>query len=40
VEAHDYITPFPTKVITPNVGTKTGGWLMDFVPMAALAVTF
>ena len=40
VEAHDYITPFPTKVITPNVGTKTSGWLMDFVPMGALAFMF
>lgn len=40
VEVHDFITPFPTKVITPNQGTKTSGWLMDFVPMGALAVTF
>jgi hypothetical protein len=40
VEVHDYMTPFPTKVITPARGSKTGGWLMDFVPMGALAVTF
>lgn len=40
LEVHDYMTPFPTKVITPTQGTKVGGWLMDFVPMAALAITF
>ncbi len=40
VELHDYLTPFPLKVIAPAAGTKTGGWLMDFVPMGALAVTF
>jgi hypothetical protein len=41
VEAHDYLTPFPTKVIAPALGSKGGsGWLMDFVPMAALAFTF
>ena len=39
-ELHNYITPFPTKVIAPAQGTKAGGWLMDFVPMAALAITF
>jgi hypothetical protein len=40
VEAHEYITPFPTKVITPALGSKTSGFLMDFVPMGALAITF
>jgi len=40
VEAHEYITPFPTKVIAPAQGSKTSGWLMDFVPMGALAITF
>ena len=40
VEVHDYMTPFPTKVIVPSRGTKTSGWLMDFVPMGALALTF
>lgn len=40
VEAHEYITPFPTKVITAAQGSKTSGWLMDFVPMGALAITF
>jgi len=40
VEVHDYMTPFPSKVIAPARGSKTGGWLMDFVPMGALAFTF
>ena len=40
VEVHDYMTPFPTKVIAPARGSKVSGWLMDFVPMGALAVTF
>ena len=40
VEVHDYITPFPTKVIALARGSKTSGWLMDFVPMGALAYTF
>jgi opacity protein-like surface antigen len=40
LEVHDYITAFPTKVIAPNLGTKTSGWLMDFVPMGALAIMF
>ncbi|MGA2182299.1 MAG: outer membrane beta-barrel protein [Bryobacteraceae bacterium] len=41
VEVHDYLTPFPTKVITPNQGTKAGsGWLQDFVPMFGLSFTF
>jgi hypothetical protein len=40
VEVHDYLTPFPTNVITPNVGTKAGGWIQDLVPMVGLSFTF
>ncbi|HLJ47230.1 MAG TPA: outer membrane beta-barrel protein [Bryobacteraceae bacterium] len=41
LEVHDYLTPFPNKVIAPGLGAKGGsGWLQDFVPMAALAITF
>ena len=40
LEVHDYLTPFPTKVIAPVPGVKLGGWLQDFVAMAALAFTF
>jgi len=31
------VSPFPTKVITPNVGAKSGGWLHDFVPMIGIS---
>jgi len=40
LEVHDYMTPFPSSVIAPALGSKAGGWLMDFVPMGALALTF
>jgi hypothetical protein len=40
VEVHDYLTPFPKQVITPNQGAKVGGWLQDFVPMVGLSYLF
>src|SRR5260370_8557157 len=41
LEVHDYLTPFPNNVIAPALGAKGGsGWLMGFVPMAAVAFTF
>jgi hypothetical protein len=40
VEVHDYLTPFPTKVITPASGAHVSGWLQDFVPMFGLSFTF
>ena len=39
LDVHDYLTPFPNKVITPNVGSKVGGWLQDFVPMIGISYT-
>jgi hypothetical protein len=39
LDVHDYLTPFPNKVITPNVGSKVGGWLQDIVPMAGISYT-
>ena len=39
LDVHDYLTPFPNKVITPNVGAKVGGWLQDFVPMIGISYT-
>jgi hypothetical protein len=39
VELHDYMTPFPKKVITPNTGAKVGGWLQDFVPSVGISFT-
>lgn len=38
-EFHDFATPFPKKVITPNTGAKVGGWLQDFVPMVGISYT-
>ena len=40
LDAHDYLTPFPTKTIAPAVGAKLGGWLSDFVVMAGLSFSF
>ena len=40
VDLHDYLSPFPTKVFTPNTGSKVGGWLNDFVPMVGLSYVF
>ena len=41
LEVHDYLTPFPNKVIAPALGAKGGsGWLMDFVPMVAISFAF
>jgi hypothetical protein len=39
LDVHDYATPFPKNVITPNSGAKVGGWLMDFVPMIGISYT-
>lgn len=39
LEVHDFATPFPKQVITPNAGAKVGGWLMDFVPMVGISYT-
>jgi hypothetical protein len=41
MELHDYLTPFPKKVITPNTGEKVSGWgwLQDFVPMVGISYT-
>ncbi len=41
VDVHDYLTPFPTNVVTPAAGTKGGsGWIQDIVPMFGLSYTF
>ncbi len=39
-EIHDYLSPFPTKVFTPNTGSKVGGWFNDIVPMIGLSYIF
>jgi hypothetical protein len=40
LEVHDYLTPFPKKVITPAANSSISGWMQDFVPMVGLAYTF
>jgi hypothetical protein len=37
LEVHDFLTPFPNKVIAPAANSKVGGWLQDFVPMVGLS---
>ena len=37
LDVHDYMSPFPKQVITPNVGASVGGWLHDIVPMVAVS---
>jgi outer membrane protein W len=39
MDVHDYLTPFPKNVITPNTGGRVGGWLQDFVPMIGISYT-
>lgn len=34
------ITPFPKKVIVPNVNTTIGGWMHDFTPMVGISYLF
>jgi hypothetical protein len=36
LDVHDYMSPFPKQVITPNVGANVEGWLHDIVPMVAI----
>lgn len=38
-DVHDYLTPFPKNVITPNVGASAGGWFQNIVPMIGISYT-
>jgi hypothetical protein len=40
VDVHDYITPFPSKVITPALNSKTSGWLNNIVATAGVSFAF
>jgi hypothetical protein len=40
VEARDYLTRFPTQVVTPVPPSKLSGWLHDIVPMLGLSIGF
>lgn len=37
LDVHDYMSPFPKQVITPNAGANVEGWLHDIVPMVAIS---
>jgi hypothetical protein len=39
-EVRDFITPFPTQVLTPPQGTKYARLLHDIVPMVGLSCVF
>jgi len=39
-EFKDYITPFPTQVLTPAPGAKFGSLLHDLVPMVSLSYEY
>lgn len=39
VDVHDYFTPFPKNLITPNVGSRVGGWIHNIVPTGAIVFT-
>jgi hypothetical protein len=39
-EVRDFISPFPTQVLTPAPGIKYGSILMDVVPMVGLAYIY
>jgi outer membrane protein W len=39
LEVHDYMTPFPSKLIAP-VGGNVGGWLQDIVVSAGVSFSF
>ena len=37
LDLRDYVTPFPTQVISPAAGMHLNGWLHDFVPTLGLS---
>jgi outer membrane protein W len=39
-ELHDYLSPFPSNVFTPNVGSKTPSLFNDLVPMVGISYVF
>ena len=40
VDVHDYITPFPSKVITPALNSKASGWFNNIVATAGISFAF
>lgn len=40
IDVHDYLTPFPKKVITPALNSSVSGWVNNIVPTAGIVFTF
>ena len=40
LEAHDYMSPFPDKVIAPAPGSSVGGWMNNIVGAVSIAGTW
>lgn len=40
IEARDYLTPFPAKVIAPVPPSTVSGWVHDFVPLVGVSMGF
>lgn len=40
VDVHDYITPFPSKIITPALNSKASGWFNNVVATAGISFAF
>jgi hypothetical protein len=37
LDVHDYLSPFPKQLITPNFGANVEGWVHDIVPMVGIS---
>ena len=40
LDVHDYMSPFPRRVLTPAPRASVSGWLHNFVPMGGITFTF
>jgi hypothetical protein len=40
VDVHDYLTPFPKKIITPALNSKASGWFNNIVGTAGISFGF
>lgn len=40
IDVHDYITPFPSKIITPALNSKASGWFNNVVATAGISFAF
>lgn len=40
LDIHDFLTPFPSNVITPAAGSSVGGWINNIVGTGGITFTF